>query len=55
MNPEKIMDQATFMDPYAENKGIEMVMVNGNIVLEGGRFNPHRFGKVIKAKKDKSE
>lgn len=49
-DPGKIKDQATFMDPYAENEGIEMVMVNGNIALEGGQFNPQRYGKVVKAR-----
>lgn len=45
-----IEDQATFEQPHAYAKGIEMVLVNGEIVLENGKHTGSRAGKVLRKK-----
>lgn len=47
-NPNEIKDLATIDSPYQYSKGISGVVVNGNIVLEDGKYNGERLGKVIK-------
>ena len=44
---KRIRDKATFRDPHRHSEGIEWVLVNGEIVLERGRFNQARAGKVL--------
>ena len=45
---DEIEDVATFEDPHQFSKGIEYVIVNGEIVLEKGKQNEKLPGKVIK-------
>ena len=44
---KRIRDNATFSDPHRHSEGIEWVLVNGEIVLERGRSNQARAGKVL--------
>ena len=44
---KRIRDKATFSDPHQHSEGIEWVLVNGQIVLERGRANSTRAGKVL--------
>ncbi len=44
---KRIRDKATFSDPHQHSEGIEWVLVNGEIVLERGRANQTRAGKVL--------
>ena len=49
-NPEEVADLATFNEPLQFAKGLEMVIVNGEIVLENGSHTgkfPGRFVKGI--------
>ena len=43
-DPERITDTATFEDPKRYPEGIEMVVVNGKVVLEGGKRTRERPG-----------
>lgn len=47
-NPDKIRDLATMDNPYQYSKGINYVIVNGDIILEKGKYNGKRAGKVIR-------
>lgn len=47
-NPDTIIDQATFEKPRQFNKGIEYVVVNGEIVIEGDNVYRKPVGKVFK-------
>lgn len=46
-NPEEIMDLSTYERPFQYPKGIEYVIVNGQIVLDKGRINNKLSGKVL--------
>ena len=43
-DPERIADTATFEDPKRYPEGIEIVVVNGKVVLEGGKRTRERPG-----------
>jgi N-acyl-D-aspartate/D-glutamate deacylase len=43
-DPERIADTATFEDPKRYPTGIEIVVVNGKVVLEGGKRTRERPG-----------
>ncbi len=45
-----VIDQATYTDPFQYNRGIELVIVNGQIVLEGEQHTGARSGKVLRHK-----
>lgn len=45
---DKIRDLATPENPYQYNRGIDLVMVNGQIALANGSYNGHRAGSVIR-------
>ncbi len=47
-DPEKIMDTATFADPHRYPEGIELVMVNGKLAVENGKFLGVLGGKVLR-------
>ncbi len=48
-NPETIIDKATNQNPNLKSEGINMVFVNGNIVVENGEYIGDKgYGKVIK-------
>jgi N-acyl-D-amino-acid deacylase len=47
-NPDKIIDKATYEQPYQLPEGIPYVMVNGVIVVERGKKNRKSPGKVIR-------
>jgi len=47
-NPRTIEDTATFTEPHSYPKGIEYVVVNGQIVFEKGEILPVRPGKVLR-------
>lgn len=48
INRDEIRDLATPENPYQYNKGIDFVLVNGQIVLQGGNYNNVRNGYVIR-------
>ena len=47
-DPETVVDEATYTDPFHYNKGIEYVVVNGRIVLQRGTHTGARPGKVLR-------
>ncbi len=47
-NPEKVIDKATYDDPFQYPEGIEYVILNGNIILESGEYIDKRAGIVIR-------
>lgn len=47
-DPKKLKDTATFDDPHQYAVGVETVIVNGKIVIENGRYNGNRPGKVLR-------
>jgi N-acyl-D-amino-acid deacylase len=48
VNRDEITDLATTENPYKYNKGIDLVLVNGQIALQDGVYTGGRFGEVIR-------
>ncbi|MCA1648496.1 MAG: amidohydrolase family protein, partial [Chloroflexi bacterium] len=48
-DPESVLDEATFLDPQQFPTGIETVIVNGTVVLDGGQHTGTRPGRVLRA------
>jgi len=48
-DPARIADTATFQEPYQYPVGIEYVLVNGQIVVEGGAHTRARPGMVLRS------
>jgi N-acyl-D-amino-acid deacylase len=46
-DPETVRDVATFEAPNAYSEGIEYVVVNGHLVLDGGRMTDERPGRPL--------
>jgi dihydroorotase/N-acyl-D-amino-acid deacylase len=46
-DPEKIRDVATFEEPNVYSEGVEHVVVNGRVVLDGGRVTDERPGRPL--------
>lgn len=51
-DPEKIKDQATFIDPHQYASGISYVIVNGEIVIKKGEHTGKLPGKVMRKTSD---
>ncbi len=47
---DKVIDQATWMDPHQYPAGIEHVIVNGKVVIERGEHTGNLPGKVLRKK-----
>ncbi len=47
-DPEKIKDTATYENPHSYPEGIELVIVNGKIAVEDGKFLGLRNGRVLR-------
>ncbi|MGH7700480.1 MAG: amidohydrolase family protein [Gemmatimonadales bacterium] len=46
--PATVRDRATFEDPHQYPVGIEYVMVDGALVVDGGRFTDARPGRALR-------
>ena len=46
-DPATVRDEATFEDPHRYPSGIPYVIVNGNVVVDDGRFNARPAGRVL--------
>jgi N-acyl-D-aspartate/D-glutamate deacylase len=44
----KVIDRATYEKPFQYNEGIEYVIVNGKVVLEGGKHTGARPGRALR-------
>jgi N-acyl-D-amino-acid deacylase len=49
-DPDKIIDTATYKDPIQFPKGIEYVIVNGEITVDKGEYTGSRKGEVLRHK-----
>jgi N-acyl-D-amino-acid deacylase len=49
-NPHSITDNATFVNPQRFPSGIKKVLVNGKIVVEGGKLISSLPGKFLRRK-----
>jgi len=47
-NPQEIIDKADFENPYQYPKGIEYVLVNGEVAVENRVYTNKRAGKVLR-------
>lgn len=47
-DPAQITDRATFAEPHRVSEGMRYVIVNGRVVLEGGKYTGARPGKVLR-------
>lgn len=47
-NPKKIIDKASFENPFQYPEGIEYVFVNGKIAIEKGMYTGERAGQVLR-------
>src|SRR5262245_9343339 len=47
-DPAKIIDHATYTEPFKYNDGIEYVLVNGQVVLDRGTHTEAKPGKVLR-------
>jgi N-acyl-D-amino-acid deacylase len=47
-NPDTIIDCATYQNPHSFPIGIDYVIVNGEIAVEGDKFKKESCGKVLK-------
>jgi len=45
---DRIIDEATFVDPHRYPEGIEYVIMNGKIVIEKGEHTKETLGKVLR-------
>lgn len=48
INRDEIRDLATPENPYQYSKGIDSVLVNGQVIMQQGVYNGGRFGEVIR-------
>ena len=47
-DPVAVSDQATFEDPHRYPSGIPYVIINGNVVVDAGRFNSRPAGRILR-------
>jgi N-acyl-D-aspartate/D-glutamate deacylase len=46
-DPAGVRDESTFADPHRYPSGLPYVVVNGAVVVDGGRMNPLGTGRVL--------
>jgi N-acyl-D-aspartate/D-glutamate deacylase len=47
-DPERVIDRATYADPFRYSEGIEYVIVNGQVVLDQGKHTGARPGRALR-------
>jgi N-acyl-D-amino-acid deacylase len=47
-DPDRVIDRATYTDPFQYNEGIEYVLVNGQVVLDRGKHTGARPGRALR-------
>ncbi|HEY7427526.1 MAG TPA: D-aminoacylase [Gemmataceae bacterium] len=47
-DPERVLDRATYTDPFRYSEGIEYVLVNGQVVLDKGKHTGARPGRALR-------
>jgi N-acyl-D-amino-acid deacylase len=48
LDPARVRDHATYEEPDRESEGVELVVVNGVLELEGGRLTGKRAGRALR-------
>jgi N-acyl-D-amino-acid deacylase len=48
INPENVIDNATFQDPHQYSEGVEYVLVNGILTVEKGEYNGAQSGVTLR-------
>jgi len=48
VNPKTLIDTATFQDPHQYSEGVEYVLVNGTVAIEGGEYNGALAGRTLR-------
>jgi N-acyl-D-amino-acid deacylase len=51
----KVRDLATFAAPHQYPEGIDFVIVNGTVTVDGGRFTTARAGKVLRSSRSRGQ
>jgi N-acyl-D-aspartate/D-glutamate deacylase len=49
-DPEKVIDRSTYTDPFQYGEGIEYVLVNGKLTLDGGKPTGEKPGRALRHK-----
>ena len=47
-DPAKIVERATYIDPHQLAEGMAYVLVNGQVVIDDGKFTSSLPGKVLR-------
>ena len=47
-DPERVIDRATYTEPFRYSEGIEYVVVNGQLVLDRGKHTGARPGQALR-------
>ena len=47
-DPERVADRSTFQDPHHYPAGIDWVIINGIVAVDGGVFKDARAGKILR-------
>jgi N-acyl-D-aspartate/D-glutamate deacylase len=47
-DPERVIDRATYTEPFQYSAGIEYVLVNGQVVIDKGKHTGARPGKALR-------
>jgi N-acyl-D-aspartate/D-glutamate deacylase len=47
-DPERVLDKATYTEPFRYSEGIEYVLVNGQVVLDRGKHTGARPGRALR-------
>jgi len=47
-DPAKVQDKATYQQPHQYSEGFDLVVVNGVVVVDGGKVTGSRPGKVLR-------
>ncbi|HXV85513.1 MAG TPA: amidohydrolase family protein [Gemmatimonadales bacterium] len=53
-DPETIRDKGTYFEPFQYSEGIEYVLVNGRLVVDGGRPTEAKPGQVLSRQRSRS-
>jgi N-acyl-D-aspartate/D-glutamate deacylase len=47
-DPDRVVDRATYEEPFQYGEGIEYMLVNGQVVLEHGKHTGARPGRALR-------
>jgi N-acyl-D-amino-acid deacylase len=47
-DPARVEDKATFAKPHQYSQGFDFVLVNGKVVVDGGKLTAARAGKTLR-------